>query len=644
MKKWYKILAVIMAVALTVTAVYATSKADWMKPAATKSLYQQAIDDHGFIYGINYPWAAGQGCSLSDNEARNLTCTFTENSIKSGLYNVKKIGFDAAILWVFMMAEGIDFDETGDVVGVHDKLLKNLETTLKIAREYGVGLSLTIMPHLDYNLESGNYQGSKERYDKYSRMFTDPTVREHFFEKAVVPVLELINKYRDTVFAISTTCEPEGDIYGVPNGYKPFGTTIENMTEFMGTMVDYSRKYVPDIPVWSTSGWDHGDSLQYFNKIDFDFIGRDIYDNKGNVPSVKNANITVPVLLGEFGPGGDRANYANTLFHLENYKNFITNAKEAGYTGAFYWCYNAKGQWMSLLADGDTSYMAQVPNIYYTIKDDINDYKGIERPLLDAPTMLYHNFDGSINFIASRDAYEYIIERSNDGKTFTKLDTVAADVVDKTGNLIGIYKDETTVAGTAYYYRVTAVDMDGNKAVGDVSLPVKAKRTTCEPEENIISDYSFEAKNVHADLGVAPWRLGGTQNPEDIKKWDVVEGKEGEETFSGSKAAKLTALAEGNSSTWAYVGINVTLKKDTDYTFTFHAKADKGKVLWKHLKTDGLVTIYESTTSVKESDMGVWKTYTYSFNSGDCEKFTFVFADNGGTVTIDDLYLFETEE
>lgn len=641
MKIRFKILAVVLAVVVTATCVYAATKADWMKPAATKTLYQQAIDDHGFIYGINYPWVSGQGCSLSNNEARDLTCTFSENSVKSGFYNVKKIGFDAAILWVFMMAEGIDFDETGDVVGVHDTLLKNLETTLKIAREYGVGLSLTIMPHLDYNLEAGTYQGSKERYDKYSRMFTDPTVRDHFFEKAVVPVLELINKYRDTVFAISTTCEPEGDIYGTPNGYKPFGTTIENMAEFMQKMVDYSRKYVPDIPVWSTSGWDHNDSLQYFNKINFDFIGRDIYDNKGNVPSVKNATITVPVLLGEFGPASDRSNYANTLFHLENYKNFITNAKEAGYTGAFYWCYNAKGQWMSLLADGDTSYMAQVPNIYYTIKDGINDYKGIERPVLDAPTMLYHNFDGSINFIASRDAYEYIIERSQDGKTFTKLDTVAADTVDSTGNLIGIYKDETAVAGTAYYYRVTAVDMDGNKAVGDVSLPVKAKRTTCEPSENLIPDYSFEAKNVLDDLRVAPWRLGGTQNPDDILNWGVIKGEEGVDTFSGNTAVKLDTKS---SRTWAYVGLNVTLKKDTNYTFTFHAKTDEGKVLWKRAETSGLKVLYEATTSIKESDKGVWKSYTHSFNTGECENFTFIFADNGGKVTIDDLYLFETEE
>lgn len=641
MKKWYKLLAVILALSLTVTVVYAASKADWMKPQAVKSLYQQAIDDHGFIYGINYPWCAGQGSSLSDNEARNLICTYNAQSVETGFYNIKKIGFDAAILWVFMQAEGISFDETGDVIGVHDKLLKNLETTLKIAQKHGVALSLTIMPHLDYNLESGNYQGSKERYDKYSRMFTDPTVRTHFFERAVKPVLELINKYRDTVFAISTTCEPEGDIYGTPNGYKPFGTTIENMTEFMRIMIEYSRELVPDIPVWSTSGWDHGDSLQYFNELDFDFIGRDIYDNKGNVPSVKNATITVPVLLGEFGPASDKANYNNTLFHLENYNNFIINAKQAGYTGAFYWCYNAKGQWMSLIADSDTSYMANVPNIYYTIKDDTNEFKGIERPVLDAPTMLYHNFDGSINFIASRDAYEYIIERSLDGKTFEKIATVAADVADTTGNLIGTYKDENATAGTAYYYRLTAVDMDGNKAVGDVSLPVKAKRTTCEENENMIPDYSFEGKNVLDDFKVAPYKLGGTSNPEDILKWGVIKGTAGEETHSGTTALKLDG--QGKSS-WAYVRVDIDVKKDTNYTFTFHAKSDKGKVLWKRLDTVNWKVLYEATTSIKESDVGVWKTYTHSFNSGDLERFTFSFADAGGTVTIDDLYLFETEE
>ena len=103
MKKWYKLLAVILALSLTVTVVYAASKSDWMKPQAVKSLYQQAIDDHGFIYGINYPWCAGQGSSLSDNEARNLSCTFNAQSVETGFYNISKIGFDATILWVFML-------------------------------------------------------------------------------------------------------------------------------------------------------------------------------------------------------------------------------------------------------------------------------------------------------------------------------------------------------------------------------------------------------------------------------------------------------------------------------------------------------------------------------------------------------------
>lgn len=631
-KNIYKVAAIVMAFAVIVTSVvYAVEKTEWMKPAAARSLYQQAIDDHGFIYGLNYAWAAGQGCSLSDNQARNLKCTFNEKSVRTGFYNISKMGIDCTTFWLFMAAEGIVFDDAGDVTGIQDKFLTNLETCLKIAREYGVALNLCIQPHIDFMLSSGSYtNASKEIYDKYTRMLTDPTVRGHYVEKCVRPALKLINKYRDIVFSIEPYCEPQGDIYGSPNGYMSVGTTIEKITEFIKILTDVTREEVPDVPVWVTGGWNYQESMQYLNRIDLDFIGFDTYSDNAELPDISKYGYTVPVLLGEFGPLSMNKN--NTLFHLENYKRFIENAKDGGYTGAMYWCYDAKGYMRSILAESDTSYMPQLSNIYYTIKDDTNAFKGIESGL-DNPVMLAHAVDGTLSFIASRDAYEYEIERSVDGKNFAKIATIAADEADSTGALIGNYKDETGTVGKSYYYRVTAVDFDGNRAVSDVSLPMKMARVVCDEKDNLVKDYSFEGISRKDDI-----KFVADKN----NVWDVVlDGTEGVETHTGKKAIRLSGVDGG--STWAYAQIDVDVQENTNYTYTFFAKCDEGKLIFKLLDDDWSV-MYESKTSNLQNDIGKWKRYTYSFNSGDNTKISLLFADNGGKVTVDDLYLFKTDD
>ena len=631
MKLRYKITSAVVAAVLIVTAVSAVAIGGYSGPKKNETLYQKAIDDHGFIYGLNYAWVGEQRRSLGDNQINNTKNSFDEKSVRTGLYNISKLGIDCTTIWLFMGGDGLEFDSTGDVTGVQPLFLKNLETVLKIATEYGVALNFTVQPHFDYNIESGLYSGSKKAYDKYTRMVTDPTVREHYIDKAVTPVLKLINKYRKIIFSITAYCEPEADIYGETNFYKPWGTTKEVMTDFIGEIVKASRRELSGIPVWVTSGWNHDETLQCFNKLGLDFIGRDIYQDYSDVPSVSDAVITTPVVLGEFGPSEASAKSTNNSFHMRNYKNFIKNAMEAGYTGAFYWMYNGKGSMQSLLGTSDTTYMPLLSTMYYTVKDNKNAAKGIEQKL-DAPIMLAADIDGTLNFIASRNAEKYIVQRSADGKGWSVLTELDAGSVDESGNLIGTFYDESAEAESTYYYRIIAVDFEGGKAVSDVSQPVKFGKVICDESENMVADFSFENLKSREELGII----------DDTGVWDVVTGDEGEVTHSGKTAVKCNG---DGSSTWSWFYKTVNVQPNTTYTYTVFAKSESGTIQYKVLdagKPHPENRIVQKTTSAVHLDE--WVRYTTVFNSGTATAVRLAFADGGGVITVDDMYLFPTAE
>lgn len=626
MKLGRKIIAIVSAIAILSTVALAAAVGGYIGPRKTDTLYQKAIDDHGFIYGLNYAWVGDQQNSIGDNQIKNKKSSFDEKSVRSGLYNISKLGVDCTTIWLFMAGDGLEFDETGDVLGVQPIFLKNLETILKIAKEYNVHLSFTVQPHFDYNLESGLYSGSKEIYDKYSRMVTDPKVRSHYIENAVRPVLKLIAKYKEIIFAISAFCEPEGDIYGSPNGWLPFGTTKEVMADFISSIVTASRQELKNIPVWITCGWAHDETLQYFNKLDLDFIGRDIYDDYSKVPSISDAYVTTPVVLGEFGPG-ESADSTNHNFHMKNYKNFIQNAKAEGYTGAFYWMYNGKGSLQSLLGTSDNDYLPMFSSMYFTILDDINAKKGIEVEL-DKPVPLAADLDGTLSFITSRNAEKYFVERSSDAKVWKQIDTLDAGEVDQSGNLIGKYLDSTAEANKTYYYRFTAMDFDGNKAVSDVSLPVNFAPVTCSEKENLISDFGFEKAAYLKDTVTVL---------DDAGIWSLVNGTVGEVTHSGNNALKCSGNGQ---STWEWVYKTAKVKPNTNYTFTFFANTESGTIQYKVLdaaKSHPNNLMLRKTTSAVASG---WTRYTVVFNSGTATEVQLAFANGGGVVTVDDMYLF----
>lgn len=623
--KSIKLLSLVMAAVFFTTGVcYAAVNRQTQSNAKSLSLYEKALKDHGFVYGINYYSVPG---GLGDTQATGAKCSFDESLLRCGLYNIKQIGFDATQIWLFFRTCGLEYTADGDIIGVQDIFLKNLKTTCEIARETGISLSFTIQPHFDYTLESGLYFGSKLTYDKYTRFVTDKSVRKNYIEKAVKPVLNVLKNYTDVVFAITAYCEPEGDIYGKENGYKPWGTTIDVMTEFIQSIVDASREYLPNVPVSVACGWNYANSVRYFNKLGLDYIGMNIYDDQSRVQDLSKFIITSPVMLTEFGPK-EKLNSSNSYFHITNFQNFIANAKMGGYTGAFYWCYSGKGTMQSFLGSTDYDYLPLAAAAHFTIVDDKNMSAGKEDEK-DTPVMLWPDKDGTIRFIASRTAASYYFERSKDGKTWQNAGSIDADEADKNGTFICSFTDQGAEQGAYYYYRVTSIDEDGSRHTSDVSSRVKTMKTTCSESENLVPDYSFEKTNVVKDS--FDWCVDNTG-----EHFSIVEktDEEPDIVHSGNRAFRI----EGNND-WSWAGKKVTgLTPNTKYVYTFYAYADgDGSIHAKVLDSNRREI---SRFNISSAYQNQWVRYTYIVDIGDNDSVILGFSDVGGTFNFDDLYFF----
>ena len=621
-----KIIAAALSLIVAMTGIYfaATSKKATVK---TETLFSKVLSNHGFVYGINYPW---MGFGYRQYTGKT-DISFSEKAVSDGLYNIKQIGLDAVQIWLFNRTEGLIYDESGDIIGVQKEFLQNVRKTCEIAKELDIYLAFTVQPHFDYTLESGLYSGSKEIYDKYTRFVTDPSVRKNYIEKAVKPALEVLADYPEILFGITAYCEPEGDIYGTPNGYKPWGTSIEVMTDFIAAITDASREVLPNVPVSVASGWDYSDSVQYFNRLNLDYIGMDIYDDNGDVQNLQNMALTSPAVMTEFGPL-EKAGSSNSYFHITNYQTFISNAKLGGYVGAFYWCYSGKGTMQSLLGSSNYDYLPLASAVHYQIIDDRNAQAGKEDEY-DVPVMLAPDTDGTLKFICSRNAETYIIERSQDGETWTEAGSISADSADRTGSLIGSYTDQGAEQGVTYVYRVTAVDYDGTRTTSVPSRKTKTMKTTCSESENLYSDYSFENTDKISKDHFS-W-ISDTNG----KHFSIVTGTAGDTVHTGTRSLRI----EGNND-WSWIGRNITgLTPNTDYVFTFYVYADgDGSIHGKVMSKDRQTNLYQATTSSAYQQQ--WIRYTAIVNTGDNDEVIIGFSDVGGTVNIDDIYFFPYTE
>ena len=478
-----KLLSLLCALCLLVALVPTSAVAVTAQPRATKTLYQQILERDGFIEGVWYPWFTHTylGCGFTTNEVAATWITngwydfnkvgidtYGADKIYAEIYNLKAVGYNMLAIAGSPYGEGVIYDNNGDVLGIKQEYLQNAARFLDICREVGMPVMWNICFHTS---SAADYYGP-DVWNMLCRMYYDNDVADHYAQRFVKPLCDLLDEYDDVVALVALTDEVENELHDAdhPNnwGYatKAFGTTQENILYFVNAMNEVVKKEVPRIARTIAA---NSDDLGLYSTVDVDTMGRNRYSDEGTVPAIDRMYPTASMLLTEWNlaeaKGMNEEQYSTIQI------KFRDEMKRVGYQGGFQWCWqpNAKGGVHDLLMNGGsvTDFRQSVYDRYYYTIDAKAAYQG-KTVVLDTPLLFYYKGNGLLEWVPSRQATSVTVEKSADGK---KWQTVAANLDPATLMKNGkcVYQAKNVIATD--YYRVTVTDGKGHTASAVTNRP-----------------------------------------------------------------------------------------------------------------------------------------------------------------------------
>lgn len=478
------------------------------------------LERDGYLEGIMFPWFthSSLGHGLTSNE---LMTEYVGNSwgtvgmeqwgvakIYREIYNLKALGFNIMGYEGSPYGEGVIYDANGDVLGIKEDYLDNIRIFLDMCREIGMPVAWTVTFHSttlnDY------YEDGKYAWDIISQAYANPTVADHYAERFVKPLCDVLNEYQDVVVLMVSTVEVENEINDSEIGNhfdqrELYGTNQENMLYFVNAVTEAVKEKMPNVPRTLAA---NTKDMTIYEGIDFDFLGVNNYNINSKVPAISDMKATLPMIGTEFGLG-DSVQVEDEVWTIKAIR-FRDNFIENGYVGWFHWCWSAQGYggaYDLLAADGksQTDFRAGA----FAIKYNADNYRAAHRGeeiTLTSPVLFCNTGSGTVEWIASPQAAYVSVQRSLDGgKTWeTILDK--ANPADYERNFKGQYIDEKianwTEGGTVCY-RVIAEDDWGDTVTSEPNNVAEI----LGPPINLVGDLNNSFEN-----GLDNWIEWGTNS------------------------------------------------------------------------------------------------------------------------------------
>ena len=700
MKKLLAILLSLLMLASTLpVAVFAEMGGDFpWTGSSDKMLIEEILERDGFIDGIWMPWfnAGETGHNLTGNDL--MADYYNSNSSKNWdrveldyhgadkiyreIYNLKAMGYNILAYGGSIFGEGVIFGENGDVLGIKEEYLNNARRLLNMCREIGMPVMWNIYFH-DSSMPS--YYGM-EGWHVICQMLGNPTIADHYAERFVRPLCEMLAEYPDVVALVSIADEPENQINDLgkgdhfdTKGREMYGVNQDDMIYFMQQINEVAREELPGVA--RTVASNNGNKTIY-RDFDLDLMGHNQYTDGDTFKSVESLLTDADPILTEYNVGNrinDDTAYANKLITFREW--MMAN----GYKGGFQWCWTP-GQYSGAYAlqrtSAGTAFRKTVALLRYYMDEYRAEYRG-ETITVDAPVLYANAGDGKVLFIPSKRATKITVQRSDDGGvTWKNLVTNAnqSTYVNST-YLIGTYTDSTTRPTSGYCYRIIATDANGNSVTSqpnDLAGTDKTfKKTYTAPTytkgKYYITSSMTQSQAKLTSFGVEKNRplsdavnliqngsfesTGGQWNNSSFLQYaQVVDDST---TPDGSKSLYFDTSAQSNEGWYTFTVTG--LKANTEYTFSSFIKGaylsdsnkgqasigvidpDTGKYMfyWEYFRSYPRAS-RETKQMYPTAYDDEWHIRSVTFNTGELTTATIALYGYSSQIWVDGLALFET--
>ena len=591
------------------------------------------LERDGYLEGIWFPWFthADLGHGLTANETMvkyvgNSWSTVGIDSYSDGylleqIYNLKALGFNIMGYEGSIYAEGVVFDENGDVIGIKEDYLQNVRRLLNLCREAGMPVLWTVCCH---STSATDYYNLEVWY-RMTQMYAVQEVADHYVERFVQPLCAVLAEYPDVVVMCATTSEVENEMNDPDMGNftehrETYGVTRDSMLYFINRVADTLAEYLPAVDRTLCGSTDN---MTMYSETDLTFVGHQEYNADSRADDISTFRSPLPMLVTEFGLGDGK--YPDEEELVDAQITFRENFRQKGWSGWFMWawCPQSSGSSYDLIAKDGA--LTDFRLVAYELHDYIEEYRARYRGesiTVNTPTMFYNKGNGTVEWMKPTQSHTYKLERSVNGGAWTTLTTSAAtvDALDRKYT----YSDTTLPASGTVQYRVTVT-------AGDTAVTAASNvADILPPPTNMAANGGFES-------GLNGWTIFGNGG-----------------TYRATTAAARTGaysleLDYGDGEWQGVYQPQIQGKPNTNYTLTYYyqyAADDTARNCYCFVRCgDGSINAENVAAAyMNGGSTSAWKKETISFRTDAGGKICIDFRVVAGThIYIDDVTLYEAQ-
>ncbi len=604
-----------------------------MDPTIEPNSVANILERDGYLDGIWWPWFThddlGHGLTANETMVKYVGNTWSTVGIDSysdgyllkQIYNLKALGFNIMGYEGSIYAEGVIFDDNGDVVGIKEDYLQNVRRLLNLCRQVGMPVLWTVCCH---STSAVNYYNLEVWY-RMTQMYAVKEVADHYAERFVKPLCDVLAEYPDVVVMCAAASEVENemndpDMGNFTDSRETYGVTRDSMLYFVNKVVDTLAEKLPDVDRTLCGSTDN---MTMYSETGLTYVGHQEYNSAGNADDISKFRSPLPMIATEFGLGDEQYPDEQTL--ADKQILFRENFRSKGWTGWLMWCWSPKSSGSSYDLIKKDGALTDFRLFAYELHDYLEDYRADHRGetvYVNTPSMFYNAGDGVVEWIKPTQPHTYKLERAINGGAWTTVTTSGA-AVDALGRKY-TYKDTILPASGTVQYRVT-VTSDGDTASSTSNVA-----DIIPPAVNLVTNNSFED-------GLNGWALYGNNGAYRATSATARTGSYSLELDYGS--------VEWQGAYQSYI----TVKPNTNYTLSYyykHAADDTANNCYCFIR-GGNGTIDDAVITsayMNGGNYNEWKKETITFRTGDSTKLCVDFRVVAGTHTyIDDVELYEAQ-